>query len=116
MTAGATPTAPMCRSASMAAMTHSRFLPQLGPASVRMLRAAGIDTPAQLQALGSVQAYVRVLQAHAHAQHGTAPRPSLNLLWALEAALTGQDWRTVAREERTRLLMALEQARGQPNP
>jgi DNA transformation protein len=48
-----------------------------------------------------VAAYARV--------RAVEPRASLNLLWALEGALTGLDWRTVAREHRTSLLMALDE-------
>jgi hypothetical protein len=36
------------------------------------------------------------------------PKASLNLLWALEGALSGLHWREVAREHRTSLLLALE--------
>ncbi|QEL55779.1 TfoX/Sxy family protein [Chromobacterium paludis] len=72
----------------------------LGPQSSRMLAAAGIASLAQLQELGAVGAYLRVRAAW--------PGASLNLLWALEGALTGRDWRAVAREERTRLLLELD--------
>jgi DNA transformation protein len=34
---------------------------------------------------------------------------SLNLLWALEGALSNIPWQVVAREHRTSLLLALEQ-------
>lgn len=77
-----------------------RALPNLGPASERMLHAAGIHTPAALRALGSVPAFVAVRQA--------GQQPSLNLLWALEGALSGRDWKSVARQERTALLMQLD--------
>jgi DNA transformation protein and related proteins len=40
---------------------------------------------------------------------------SLNLLWAMEGALTGKHWCTVAREHRTRLPLALELAQ-RPKP
>lgn len=76
-------------------------LPQLGPRSQAMLAAAHIVTVAQLRKLGAVAAYAQVKQHHA--------RASLNLLWALEGALTGLPWQVVAREHRTRLLLALEQ-------
>ena len=76
-------------------------LPGLGPKSRAMLAAAGITTPAQLQALGSVRAYARVLATPGH-------NASLNLLWALEGALTGLPWRVVAQEHRLSLLLALE--------
>ena len=35
-------------------------------------------------------------------------QPSLNLLWALEGALSGRDWKSVALQERTALLMQLD--------
>lgn len=72
----------------------------LGPASMAMLRAAGIRSDAQLARLGSAKAYVQVQAA--------GLRPSLNLLWALEGALTGQPWQQVARLERTRLLLEID--------
>lgn len=75
-------------------------LPNLGPKSAQMLASVGITTVDQLRALGSVAAYVKAKRA--------GQRVSLNLLWALEGALTGVHWRDVAREQRTGLLMALE--------
>jgi DNA transformation protein and related proteins len=79
-------------------------LPNLGPRSCAMLAEAGITGLAQLQALGAVAAFSRVRR--------TCPQASLNLLWALEGALTGLDWRVVARQHRTSLLLALEQHEG----
>lgn len=76
-------------------------LPNLGPKSQHMLALAGITTIAQLRKVGSVAAYARAKQAGANA--------SINLLWALEGALTGLPWQTVAREHRTSLLLALEE-------
>ena len=84
-------------------MPSTHDLPGLGPKSLAMLAAAGIHSRADLERLGSVRAYLRVKAAGQNA--------SLNLLWAMEGALTGQDWRTVAREERTRLLLELDAAR-----
>ncbi len=75
-------------------------LPNLGPKSQAMLAAAGITSLAQLRRLGAVAAYSRVRRSSAKA--------SLNLLWALEGALTGLPWQQVAREHRTSLLLALE--------
>lgn len=60
----------------------------------------GITNIAQLRKVGSVAAY-------AHAKKAS-PNVSLNLLWALEGALTGLHWQEVAREHRTSLLLALE--------
>ena len=76
-------------------------LANLGPKSQDMLARAGITTVAQLRHIGAVVAYARVKQADANA--------SLNVLWALEGALTGLPWQVVAREHRTSLLLALEE-------
>lgn len=73
----------------------------LGPKSQQMLATAGITSVAQLRELGAVAAYASVRRA--------GLKPSLNLLWALESALTGQPWQEVARDHRTSLLLALEQ-------
>ena len=78
-------------------------LPNLGPKSQQMLTASGIRSIAQLRRLGAVAAYHRV--------KGREPNASLNLLWALEGALTGLRWQDVARDHRTSLLLALEQLR-----
>ncbi|MDF2447194.1 MAG: regulator of competence-specific s [Moraxellaceae bacterium] len=75
-------------------------LKSLGPKSADMLARAGITTVAQLQQLGTVAAYARTRAA--------SPGVSLNLLWALESALTGLPWQEVARRHRTSLLLALE--------
>lgn len=66
-----------------------------------MLARAGVTSVEQLQAIGSVAAYALVKR--------TGGKPSLNLLWALEGALTGLPWQTVAREHRTSLLLALDE-------
>jgi len=87
--------APLAKNAAI------KDLDNLGPKSQEMLLAAGIQTVAQLRKLGAVAAYARVKQS--------SPRASLNLLWALEGALTDLPWQTVAREHRTSLLLALEQ-------
>jgi DNA transformation protein len=75
-------------------------LPNLGPKSQKMLERAGLVSMDQLRALGSVATFVRVKRAGGKA--------SLNLLWALEGALSGLGWQVVAREHRTSLLLALE--------
>ena len=80
--------------------TDVAALPGLGPASRAMLADVGIANVPQLRRLGAVAAFARV--------RARSPRASLNLLWALQGALTGVDWRQVAREDRTRLLLALE--------
>jgi DNA transformation protein len=77
-----------------------RDLKSLGPKSQAMLARAGITTVAELRRLGAVAAYARAKRANSGA--------SLNLLWALESALTGEPWQEVARRHRTSLLLALD--------
>lgn len=79
-------------------------LANLGPKSAAMLAAAGINDLAQLQALGAVRAWLQVKKHE--------PRASLNLLWALEGALSGKGWQQVAREDRLRLLQEVEFIQG----
>lgn len=76
-------------------------LPNFGPKSQEMLAQAGINTVARLRKLGSVRAYLQVKRSCGNA--------SLNLLWALEGALTGQHWQVIAKQERLRLLLELEE-------
>jgi len=81
-------------------LNRSDSLLNLGPKSAQMLRSAGIRTLAQLKKHGAVKAYVKV--------RAIDKRASLNLLWALEAALSGRSWQDVARNDRLRLLLAVE--------
>ena len=81
-------------------MSNIADLPNLGPKSQQMLALAGIMTVEQLRKLTAVRAYVQVKRAGTNA--------SLNLLWAMEGALTGQHWQEVAKHERLRLLIELE--------
>lgn len=57
----------------------------LGPVSQQWLDDVGIHTVEDLRRVGSVSAYA-VVRRHER-------RASLNLLWALEAALRDIDWR-----------------------
>lgn len=75
-------------------------IPALGPKSRDMLRVAGISSLTQLREIGSVAAYIRVKRAGC--------KPSLNFLWGLESAISGEHWRDVAKNHRTSLLLALE--------
>lgn len=80
-------------------MSELADLLNLGSKSAQMLAQVGIRTLAQLRELGAVRAYVKVKRA------GNA---SLNLLWALEGALSGRHWQEVAKQDRLRLLLAVE--------
>ncbi len=75
-------------------------LPNIGPKSRWMLEQAGIHSLEELRKLGAVRAYFRVKSS------GSAA--SLNLLWALEGALTERHWQDVARHDRLRLLLEME--------
>jgi DNA transformation protein len=75
-------------------------LRNLGSHSQEMLAAAGITTQAQLRAKGAAAAFVAVKRAGC--------KPSLNLLWAIEGALTGRDWKAVAKSDRLSLLTQVE--------
>lgn len=83
-------------------MTDLATLPALGPKSAAMLAQAGIHTAADLAGTDPVVVYRRV--------KALWPAASLNLLYALVAAQEGGDWRVVARERRTELLMRLDDA------
>lgn len=87
------------------AVTHIADLPNFGPKSQIMLEQAGIYTIEQLRELGAVRAYVQVKRTG---------KVSLNLLWAMEGALSGQHWQEVAKHERLRLLLELEDAENEP--
>jgi DNA transformation protein len=83
-----------------------RDLPNLGPASEAMLLAAGIATPDDLDRLGPVEAYLRAV-------HAGAPRHTM-LLWSLDAALLGVDWRDVPLERRREVSAQADRAFGAP--
>ncbi|MEQ1590202.1 MAG: TfoX/Sxy family protein [Gallionella sp.] len=75
-------------------------LPNFGAKSQQMLAQAGIHSIEQLRELGAVRAYLEVKQSGVNA--------SLNLLWAMEGALTNRHWQDVAKQDRLRLLLELE--------
>lgn len=85
-----------------AAETDLADLRNLGPKSCEMLHKAGISSVEDLRRVGAVGAYVRT--------RAIWPGASLNLLWALEGALSGRPWQEVAQVDRASLLMALEDA------
>jgi DNA transformation protein and related proteins len=72
----------------------------LGPKSVAWLGEVGIETPAQLEAVGSIGAYLRVRERQ--------PRVSLNLLYALEGALLDVHWAKLPADLKQRLVAAVE--------
>ncbi len=76
-------------------------LRNLGHTSATWLREIGVHTRADLERLGPVFAYRLVKQRQ--------PSTSLNLLWAMAAALTDRDWREVSADERAKLRREAEE-------
>lgn len=76
-------------------------LRNLGPASAAWLHEIGVHTRADLERLGPVIAYRLVRQRRSST--------SLNLLWAMAAALSDKDWRDLSADEKERLRMKLEE-------
>ncbi len=74
----------------------------VGPKSTAWLRQVGIRTEEDLRDAGAVAAFVKVKRA--------GFRPSLNLLYSLEGALTGCHWQQVPTERRTQMLEEVEAA------
>ncbi len=72
----------------------------IGPASLRLLVNAGIVTVAQMRTQDPFELYARLKAADG--------RTSINLLYALIGAVESRDWKAVAREDKTRVLMRLD--------
>ena len=70
----------------------------LGPVSREWLQAVGIHSRADLEAVGAIEAYRRVRL------HGF--NASLNLLYALEAALRDVPWTALSAETKRQLQVA----------
>jgi len=84
----------------------------LGPVSLRVLRAAGIATRADLEKLGPVRAYLAAKKVE--------PRVTLNLLWGIAGAVTDTHWTKLPADYRSSLLLdydaALDAARALAAP
>jgi len=73
-------------------------LRNLGPTSAAWLREIGVHTRADLERLGPALAY-RLVQQRQSPNTNT----SVNLLWAMAAALSDRDWRELSDAEKTKL-------------
>jgi len=80
-------------------------LRNIGPKSAAWLRQVGLRTQQDLAAAGAVGAFLKVKRA--------GFKPSLNLLYSLEGALTGCHWQELPEARRTQLLGELEAAAAQ---
>lgn len=89
-------------------MTTSIKLRNIGPKSAAWLRQVGLRTEEDLRAIGALEAFMRVKRA--------GFKPSLNLLYALEGALTDRHWQDVPAERRSELLVAADAAIAQLPP
>lgn len=76
-----------------------RGMRNLGPRSVEWLAEAGVATPADLEAAGSIGAFLRVRERQ--------PRVSMNLLYALEGALLDVHWAELPADLKRRLASAV---------
>lgn len=72
----------------------------LGPTSQHWLATIGITTPEQLAAQDPFAVWARLKATH--------PGVSLNLLYALIGAVEHRDWQDVARDDRTTILLRLQ--------
>ena len=72
----------------------------LGPKSRQWLAAIGITTPEQLAQHDPFAVYARL--------KATQPGVNLNLLYALIGAVEHRHWRDVARDDRTAILLRLQ--------
>ncbi|WP_428772820.1 TfoX/Sxy family DNA transformation protein [Vibrio sp.] len=71
-------------------------LPNLRLATERMLKKAGIETVDQLEQRGSLEAFKAIQQTH-------SAEVSLELLWALEGAISGTHWSVIPQSRREEL-------------
>ncbi len=72
-------------------------LPNIGAVLAEKLSAAGVETPSDLEGLGSVEALRRVRRA------SEDDRPCLSMLCALEGAIRGVRWHSIPKNERAEL-------------
>lgn len=77
-------------------------LRNLGPTSGKWLRKVGIRTKDDLERFGPVAAFRLVRDRQ--------PSVSLNLLWALSAALADKDWRELSKSEKRQLRSEVDSA------
>lgn len=75
-------------------------LRNIGPKSAAWLRQVGLRTTEDIEAVGAVEAFLRIKRA--------GFRPSLNLLYSLEGALTDRHWQEIPADRREALVAELE--------
>ena len=88
---------PMAKGKAVPALSE---LPGFGPASLQLLGKAGITSTAQLRKTDVFKLYAQIKAIH--------PRTSINLLFSMIGAVDDIDWRIVAKERRTEILIRLD--------
>ena len=82
--------------------TEQEKLRNIGPKSSAWLRQVGLRTREDLDAIGAVEAFMRVKRA--------GFKPTLNLLYSIEGALRDCHWQEVPDTRRSELVLATEAA------
>lgn len=78
-------------------------LPNIGPVLAQKLRDIGVTNHAELVAMGSVEAVLRI--GH------TDPGACYNMLYAIEGAIRGIRWHAIPKPERARIKERFDSAR-----
>lgn len=78
-------------------------LPNLGPVSAKLLLEAGFENFNQIKEFGAATTFLRVERL--------GKPVSNNLLWALQGAIEGVDWRGIDSRKKQQLLDELAQMR-----
>ena len=82
--------------------TEKEKLRNIGPKSSAWLRQVGLRTRAELDAIGAVEAFMRVKRA--------GFKPTLNLLYSIEGALRDCHWQEIPDVRRNELVLAADAA------
>lgn len=84
-------------------------LPNLGPYMAKRLAEVDIVSAADLQVIGPVEAYARL-------KFRFGKEITLNALWALDGAVSGEDWRQISPGRKTALKAELARKRTDLSP
>lgn len=82
--------------------TEQEKLRNIGPKSSAWLRQVGLRTRADLDAIGAVEAFMKVKRA--------GFKPTLNLLYSIEGALRDCHWQEISEGRRGELVLAADAA------
>jgi DNA transformation protein and related proteins len=94
------PLSPAATATATATATADAGWQGLGPRSRQWLATVGVTEAFQLRSRDPFVLYAQL--------RAVQPQVSRNLLYALIGAIDGRDWRVVARDDRTSILLRLE--------